>query len=245
MALKAGRVGLDPKYVDNSGRPIINAELQRILTVADISGNPIDFKNAISGKAQDCKIFISPTQAGEGTPSPTNVREITGLSSLTVTASGGNISIPLGSTVYGGVLDVDSGVLTIDKVFIDDMSDITFTKNATYAHIFNGTLSTKAVGRTLDLICSAYQTTDSNSIISLDDSVAIDFSGDVIYFHDNDCTEVADVQTALSGVQLCYKIATPTIVQLTPQDLNLIQGNNSISVNGNTLISISYISVGL
>ena len=75
-------------------------------------------------------VDINPVQEGSGDPSPSNVRPISGWNSINVYISpttspedGRTIPIDLQQTVFGGVLDVVNGKLTITH----------------YSRIFDGT----------------------------------------------------------------------------------------------------------
>lgn len=82
------------------------------------TGNPITLTDAVAGNAIEVSAEIVASQSGSGTPSPTNIRPISGFSSVTITredAQGhtATVTVSLGSTVYGGSLDLTSGELTI------------------------------------------------------------------------------------------------------------------------------------
>ena len=55
-------------------------------------------------------------------------------------------------------------------------------------------------------------------------------------------TSVADWRTYLANnpLQVCYELANPTTLTLTPAELELLKGNNTVSGNGAN-INISYI----
>lgn len=71
------------------------------------------------------KVAINPVQEGSGDPSPSNVRPIIGWDEVDVNVSptqdaedGTTYIIQLGSTYYGGELDVKSGVLKVTDGYI-------------------------------------------------------------------------------------------------------------------------------
>ena len=59
--------------------------------IKSLSGNALSFKTDVPFTLKECKIHFSPVQEGEGTPSPENVRPITGWDGVTVTACGKNL----------------------------------------------------------------------------------------------------------------------------------------------------------
>ena len=73
-------------------------------------------------------VNIEPVQSGSGDPSPTNVRPITGWTGLHVYVSDADTTNPTtytmdwmddAGTVYGGTLDVTTGLLTVDRLMVD------------------------------------------------------------------------------------------------------------------------------
>ena len=136
-----GRVSVS-SYVSNHGTgtlkinitsdPFKYAKLSTIVTKnastgTDYTGALVSF-NTANAKINDLSVHIEPIQQGTGDPSPTNVRPISGLTGLTVyvsptqdpddaTVYNVDWSAQAG-TVYGGTLDVVTGVLTVDMVNI-------------------------------------------------------------------------------------------------------------------------------
>ena len=73
------------------------------------SGNPVTFNDGKAANFKAIIVTITPTQSGSGDPSPSNIRPISGVSSVTVTRTGKNLFDPSGIlsatgwTVSGGV----------------------------------------------------------------------------------------------------------------------------------------------
>ena len=73
------------------------------------SGNPASFNDGADGvPVKLLKVSINPVQSGEGDPSPTNIRPITGHTSATVTRTGKNL-FNKASITNGYYLDVNTG----------------------------------------------------------------------------------------------------------------------------------------
>ena len=91
-----------------------------------ISGDLVTIDNSEEmGVVDSLEVSLSPIQAGSGTPSPDNVRPISGrtevvtiVSPTTDAEDGNTYTTSLGRTVYGGTLDVVSGVLTVDRAMV-------------------------------------------------------------------------------------------------------------------------------
>lgn len=76
-----------------------------------LSGNPLEF-TASSTTVNSCQISFAPMQEGSGYPLPSNIRPITGFSSLAIAAADRTYNFNLNSTCYGGTFDVFSGKVT-------------------------------------------------------------------------------------------------------------------------------------
>ena len=83
-------------------------------------GNPLTFLTDLARPLKGLLIPFTPQQEGTGDPSPQNIRSILPWNGLTVYQSGADTSNPtetdivFPSPVYGGTLDVVSGVLTVE-----------------------------------------------------------------------------------------------------------------------------------
>lgn len=63
--------------------------------IATLPSAPVqNFTTDLKAPLKECKVYFSPVQSGSGTPSPNNVRPITGWTSLTTYYSGENLYIP-------------------------------------------------------------------------------------------------------------------------------------------------------
>ena len=59
--------------------------------IKSLSGSVLSFRTDVPFEMKECKVHFSPVQEGTGTPSPENVRPITGWDGVTVTACGKNL----------------------------------------------------------------------------------------------------------------------------------------------------------
>lgn len=108
------------------------------------SGQSIVIEKGFSAPLKSCIATINPIQIGSGDPSPTNVREISGYTGLSIyvspTASGGTeypVSWSEYGIIYKGTLDITNGILTktwysffgkdIENIRIDNYKDTTVT----------------------------------------------------------------------------------------------------------------------
>lgn len=239
-------------YNDLSNKPMINGvvltgdktsddlDLSNKAHVNELSGASVDFQNGQELPLLKCIADIEPVQSGSGTPSPDNIRPITGWTDVTITVSNDDetetYTAALGQTVYGGTLDVVSGVLTVDRVAVD-MGALNWVPNgmAYGMYEYGITISDKANGAT-NMICSAFHVQASSAPYCMRGRSASNF---VSVISSETTTEAFKV--AVNGFQLVYELATPQTVQLTPQKVRSILGQNYIEANTGD-IDIIYIN---
>lgn len=196
-------------------------------------------------------VDIEPVQAGSGDPSPENVRPISGWTGCNVFRSPSTdaqdgttypITFP-SEAVYGGTLDVTTGVLTVTDAYVDlgtlNWNRDTTTRPADGAtiHAFYATLNDCKITTNIPNMLS--------SIFKPDTVKDVDYGGYTVV-KDNICSGVdtnhriwaygsiyndmttAEFKTAMSGVPIVYELATPITYQLTPQEITTLLGTNNI-----------------
>lgn len=211
--------------------------------LGEVSGAVASFSDGASAGLAKCIVEIVPKQAGSGTPSPDNVRTISGSTSATVTVSDGETSTtkttPLGQTVYGGQLNVLTGELTIDRAIVDLGSFNWISENTTVSGLARvGVEEIRPLGALYNQtpICSSYEGVTPKGYTAFNNG-EIGFSNNeanpMIRVRDQNFASMTDAQikSAMNGVTLCYELATPQTVQLTPQEVNSLLGQNNISAD--------------
>lgn len=157
-----------------------------------------------------------------------------------------NITLPNSAgTVYGGELDVSTGVLTVDRVKItyDGSSSQSWTASANvtgygfYSPVHSLIRLSDYRG---SIICDRLETkkayneaeylTAQNVITGYMGDAATYPGQNWIYAKANGLTTAADFKAWLSSnpIDVVYKLATPQTYQLTPAKINTLLGNNSI-----------------
>lgn len=154
-------------------------------------------------------------------------------------------TIQLGQTVYGGELDVTTGVLTVDKYYIDAFTDYGYGVSE------SGGLATIS----LNIPSYSLPTGVNGSNISNRFSKNIPsgnvgrmvFNGSIMYFVVN-ASELSEISSAgargwfaNNPTQVVYELATPTTIQLTPTQINSLLGANSIWADTGNVINCKYI----
>lgn len=146
-----------------------------------------------------------------------------------------DISFPSAAgTVYGGTLDVTTGVLTVDVAMVDmgALSWVYYPNHLRFGVKINGArYSGTSLG--FDGACSIYAVSTANYVRMADKSVVIgcNFLGNTdaaMIVQDSAYTDAAVFKTAVSGQKLVYPLATPVTYQLTPTEVTTLLGTNNI-----------------
>ena len=215
---------------------------------ASASGNPVTV-SSVAGNMVNPVVTLNVIQEGSGTPSPSNPRPIGAYGDARIHVNSDTTIIDFGNAVYGGTLDVTTGVLTI-KYLLTNFNDINISYVANwggYPVFISGTLSpviNKPSSNTeiTKVISDIYEST-SRDILNANDmyGIAQNANGDIL-IRNNNYTDVPSFRTAMSGHYIAYELATPQTMQLTPAQVALAQGTNVVSTNGNSTISFGYLA---
>lgn len=248
----------DSPYYQNNAKYYADYAADFIKAGTKIKTNTTgQFETSTGGILQSCNINLEPVQSGSGTPSPSNVRQITGHASVEVTLSDAedtvieDITVALGDTYYGGTLDVVSGKLTITHARVDLGS---YTWNKTGTNLFFAEYP-RDFKKAVYVNGSWYANGDCEcykfiqSLITTEDGVITLYFEEARSFYRlfvNDSNRytwsASDFKTAVTGQYLVYELATPLTIQLTPQQIETLIGQNNVSVplTGQSLDSLTY-----
>ena len=157
-----------------------------------------------------------------------------------------------GQNVYGGTLDWGKGVLTVDRaiVTLTGTENVQFSSGGVGRFVYYGLqnvikpFSNSAI--VAPIVCSHYKPSTAEYLYNTPDAYAIaQNNGTEIWFSDTGFDSPSAFKAYLSAqnaagtpVQVCYKLATPTTIQLTPAQLTALQGMNNIWCDaGETTVS--------
>ena len=134
------------------------------------------------------------------------------------------VTIPFGDTYYGGVLDVTNGKLTVThKLSEHTWSEFTKTTLTDYTRgLLNITSEGMGINTNPTDICNiapfkANYSEDSNHFYLAVTSTATN----LYVFLPNDTAST-------TAIQVCYELATPVIINLTPTQITTLAGLNNI-----------------
>lgn len=143
---------------------------------------------------------------------------------------GASYPYTLGQTVYGGTVDLATGVLTVDKVAVD-LGTFTWTAQTdSQGQYFRTGLTPQGRVSLTENICSCYSVVSSANVG--DGNIAMGQAGNVMYVRDTRFTDAATFKTEITGQMFVYLLATPQTIQLTPQEVKTLLGYNNISSSG-------------
>lgn len=211
----------------------------------DASGKPIILTDGAAFNAVDLKVSLSPKQSGSGTPSPTNVRPITGYTECVVTVKDDDetthdtATITFGQTVYGGSVDFKTGKVTVTHGIVDlGNYEWTYVSDSDIVKGFYALEPSIKTTKNNPLICSQYKTATAIGWVGIGNNEIGTNAGAYktqLIVKDSRYTDAASFKTAVTGQKICYELATPIELTLTPAELELLKGYNYITTNGTTI----------
>ena len=189
-----------------------------------------------------------------------NICPISGRTSETISQTDADeqtttVTIQLGQTVYGGMLNVTTGVMTVLWVMkvLDGTEDITWgINNATasrqgvYANLVSILSDCKTGGgKMLDSVFNCFETAEyldvNKAYIETNNASNIWLN---MGFEPNKFADSAAFKTWLTtnNIQFTYELATPQTIQLTPTQLTMLKGYNRLSSDGGGDIALTYLA---
>ena len=135
-------------------------------------------------------------------------------------------------TVYGGTLDVTTGVLTVTHGTITGLNALSWDKRTgEYDYdYFAANFNDKKAGST-SMFCSQYKTATGgrNTLTSNCMIAPYNISNSKVLCIRNDAySDATTFAASLANVQLVYELATPVTYQLTPAEVKTLLGDNAI-----------------
>lgn len=204
------------------------------------NGNPINFNTDLIEELPIVRTEISPIQAGSGTPAPDNVRNISGISSLDVVMNGDTEAIALGETVYRGELDIKSGSGSSDLLLVTyDGSEAWGTNSTPGAGVYVGVTG---MGYLEVVSCNRFEALANGTSASMgNNSIRLNQSATYLLVKYPDALTAPDFITYLQNnpLQVLYR-KTPSALTTTPASFTSTPGDNQISANANSDLTITY-----
>ena len=248
FGIPAGTPGQDAPQINDAiitdANPWSAKKIVDTLAPPFCSSGAIVTCNPVAGYPLEITSQIVPVQAGNGDPSPDNVRPIRGWTEATLTHNDTPITLPFGQTVYGGTLDWTTGVLTVNSIFLK--LDTTYVirpyqfldKNGVYFSPSLLYIANRVEGVCSHGICANQVSIPNKSYIWLG------VENKMVYWigilDALGLSTVDEFKTWLNtqNVQIVYPMEEPVTIQLTPQEILALSGTNTIYTDtGDTTVS--------
>lgn len=204
------------------------------------NGNPINFNTDLIEELPIVRAEITPIQAGSGTPAPDNVRNISGISNLDVVMNGDTNSISLGETVYRGELDIKSGSGSSDLLLVTyDGSEAWGTNVTPGSGVY---LSVSGMGYLEVVSCNRFEALPNGTSGTMgNNDVRLNSGATNLLVKYPDALTAPDFITYLQNnpLQVLYR-KTPSTLTTTPATFTSAPGDNQISANANSDLTITY-----
>lgn len=229
-----------------------------------VTGNPASFEASGNGKLLSLSVPFSPIQSGSGNPSPDNVRPISGLTGLSVyvspttaQADATTYAVDWNSeagTVYGGTLEVVTGVLTVDRAYkaFDGTEDWGIVNGAYFMTVvgtLNSVVNDSAIS-THYLDNPNISTGNYQLGFRCYNRSASPYTGAAVLVRPEAplTTSLSDFKAWLvtqntngTPFAVCYELATPLTYQLTPTQVELLIGQNNVWSDSNEAVTLTYV----
>ena len=227
------------------------------LVEATASGNPATFVTDVARPLKSCTVPISYTQSGSGDPTPTNVRQISGRTGLSVyvspTSSGGT-EYPVSwqtdaGTVYGGTIDLVSGILTITHRYLDVNSTNlpSLRKYGVESGAWLAQFRLDENSQPLGVAASCISNRFTQKISKGPGRVNLASNNINLYFFlPEDEVAGGTIEGAWlwfeeHPTQLIYTLVTPQTVQINPKNIRAILGENNVWSDPSGTIELTYL----
>ena len=131
-------------------------------------------------------------------------------------------------TIYGGTLDVTTGLLTVTMAEVD-----LGTLNWSYVSGANARFVAELSDLkllTVNMVCSCFvvDTVANIYLHAHDNAIGSHNQYNNLWVYASEYTDSTAFKTAVSGQQLVYELATPQTYQLTPTEVTLLLGDNNV-----------------
>ena len=139
-------------------------------------------------------------------------------------------TIQLGDTIYGGTLDVTTGVMTVDRKVIGENDFGTVPTSTSSGGLHWVDYEDNSVKRGGTAIANMILFDNTGAWESTTPVGQVSSSNKRVRVYGN-FTSQAEFRTMFAGLQIVYELDTPITIQLTPQQIKLLEGYNLISAN--------------
>ena len=228
------------QYATVSLYDAVYTSIDKIVTLNDNSYNVLRIKDtsytdAATFKAAMSGVYLIYELATPATPTITPEQYNQLLASFNL----GGWLIPISwqseaGSVYGGTLDVTTGLLTVTMAEVD-LGTLDWEYSSAYAYFYatvSDLKSTETAGVIPNWVCSLYTVVYARAhalwAYAPDKSIGARQTTQYVCVKDSAYSNAASFKAAMSGVQFVYELATPQTYQLTPVEIEMLLGDNNV-----------------
>ena len=217
-----GNVGANIKKNTNSGEVVIWGPQLPLTFIADEDFNL--FLNAWSANISNIQVEVG-NQATTYEP-----------------YNGSTYTIDLDGTRYGGTLDVVSGVLTVDRAYVD-LGDLNYILGGG-GLVFYSSIPSRKTG-TIQIISDSYKyignASDSTVRDGDDGVIATEANSEQIKIKDTRFDSASAIKQAMASHKIIYPLATPITIQLTPTQVKSLLEQNKVWADTGNILEAKYV----
>lgn len=150
-----------------------------------------------------------------------------------------SVPFTFGQTVYGGVLDVAAGTLTITKAYVKDDTPADYGRNGATSYYLGKAAAPGIItpaGGSAEVISDRFKSANEATTPGV---CFINPTGNIRF---NTTAPFDDVPAMLAGIgvpEFVYLLAEPVVVELTPQQIETLIGTNNVWSDGGN-VSLTY-----
>lgn len=201
------------------------------------TGAVASFTTTKAAPVTDLAVSINPVQSGSGNPSPTNVRPISGFTGANIRHSGADTgdytTIPVSwqsaaGTVYGGTLDVTTGVLTVKWL---SETCTSCTSVGLYTGLYRTVVRPSNAIPTAKAMTEVYSDRFAPRQYAIGHTWSSNSGGAIsliLFDQTIDTVEKANAWLAENPTQIVFELANPLTYQLTPTEVTTLKGENNL-----------------
>ena len=151
--------------------------------------------------------------------------------------NGQTYTIDLDGTIYGGTLDVTTGVLTVDRaMWTASASNLLRSSDNSFYSTAVDNIAYSTSENTTTAISDTFKSNTTNNT----DCVFINTQGRIQVNTSTGYSSVANLISGVGTFKVLYQLATPITVQLTPQEVTTLLGQNNIWADCGDVLELSY-----
>lgn len=226
--------------------------IEETMQIKQASGSMVNVTDALRMPVQSLIADIDLIQSGSGDPSPSNVRSISGYSTVNIYVSPTNnaqdgttyeVSFGSAGTVYNGTLDATTGTLTVtsEKKTLNGSEGI-WSGTATSGGVLRAFTDKSYAGRAI-IACESLKPFESSTTVNV---IFVSSDGRLVVTPSwaQSATSLAEFKTLLASnnITLVRTLVTPQVYKVNvPVIMTLLNTNNVWAESGD--IEMSYIAM--